>query len=581
MTGQSVGRPSWAAILPFRGTSPELRRALELSVQAATSAGGRVVLAQQCDALAAERWDIPPARHCLLQTSAPGLRRGRLVNRAALEIEEDWLVLCDPNVLLLWTQIAAQLSAAEYAVQLISAMDTLARDGNVTSVVDVPTGRGAFAIRRDIFLAIGGLSEAFVGNADEGLELVRRLRRLPLPKPRVRAGRGTRVWTPRVPIDEAAQTDNKATRARLCEAIDAHPTRYLQERLDTSIRPDFAVLQELSLALAHEHAFRVTCATPPPHYPRRLPGELWAVTALFNPAGFQSRRANYQLFREGLARANVPLLTVELAMDGAALELAVGDADRLLQFQGGDALWQKERLLNLGIAALPSSCDKVVWLDADILFERDDWAVATAELLEQLIVVQPFSRSIRLLPGEMAAPIEQYPIGSGDHEVLHSMAYGVQSRGYGCLDSYVEHGHCGYAWAARRDVLQKHGLYEANILGNGDLNAAHAMYGGARYLKSERLSPALHAHLSRWADAFHQQVRGSVGYVDGTVYHLWHGKKDDRRYLERLSILIEHAFDPAADLDMTPNRPLQWSSAKVELHRQCRQHFALRREDAI
>lgn len=545
------------------------------------AAGGKVVLAQQCDPVATECWDIPPARHCLVQTASSVLRRGLLVNRAAASVAEDWLVLCEPNVLLPWSELAAELSDDEVAIQLVSEEALLAADGSRLFVGDVATGRCGFAIRRDVFLAIGGLSEAFRGHADEGLELVRRLQRLPLPKLRHRTGRGTRLWIPRVATDEAAQADNKATRARLSQAIDADPLRYLEERLETSIRPDPAVLHRLSLELAHKQAFRVTCPTPPPRYPKRLPGELWAVTALFNPAGFQSRRANYDLFRAGLARANVPLLTVELAMDGAALELCTADADRLLQLRGGDALWQKERLLNLGIAALPPGCDKVVWLDADILFEREDWPAATAALLEELVVVQPFSRSIRLLPGEVSAPLEHYPIGAGDHEVLHSMAYGVQARGYGCLDKYLDHGHCGYAWGARRDVLQTHGLYEANILGNADLNAAHAMYGGAEYLKSERLSPALHAHLSRWADAFYQDVRGSVGYVDGTVHHLWHGKKDDRRYLERLSVLIDHDFDPATDLDMTPNQPLHWLSAKPELQARCRDHFTLRREDAV
>ena len=33
----------------------------------------------------------------------------------------------------------------------------------------------------------------------------------------------------------------------------------------------------------------------------------------------------------------------------------------------------QERLLNLGFEHLPDVCDKVVWLDADLLFEDDGW----------------------------------------------------------------------------------------------------------------------------------------------------------------------------------------------------------------
>lgn len=586
--------PSWAVILPFGATSSALRRALELVVRQVTEAGGHAVLAQQCGPGAAEPWQLPLAIHCPLQLASPRLRRGQLVNHAAASLAEDWLVLADPQVLMPWQNVAEALCAADAAVQLVSELGTL--DAEQTErvlegaeappethgpVESVCLGRAGFAVRRDVFLALGGLTEAFHGEGDEGLELVRRLQRSPLPKPSARGLRGTRLWLPRNAADEAARADNKATRARLCAAIDDDFTRYLQERLETSLRPNPERLAQLALTLGHQRAFRVTQPTPPPCRPRVSRGALWAVTALFNPLGFQSRRANYERFREGLSRAGVPLLTVELALGDQPFELNRADADVLLSIRGGDVLWQKERLLNLGIRALPAACDKVVWLDADVLFEREDWAVATAKLLDQLVVVQPFSRSIRLLAGELSADLSRHPIGAGDHEVLHSMAYGVAARGHGCLDRYLEHGHCGYAWAARRDVLQNHGLYEANILGNGDLNAAHAMYGGARYLKSERLSPALHAHLSRWAEAFYQDVGGSVGYVDGTLYHLWHGKKEDRRYLERLSILIEHDFDPELDLDLTPGRALRWGSHKPELHARCREHFVLRREDAL
>ena len=45
------------------------------------------------------------------------------------------------------------------------------------------------------------------------------------------------------------------------------------------------------------------------------------------------------------------------------------------------------------------------------------------------------------------------------------------------LSSYFKHGHTGFAWAARRSVLDKHGLYDCQILGNGDFVMGHAMYG--------------------------------------------------------------------------------------------------------
>jgi len=77
-----------------------------------------------------------------------------------------------------------------------------------------------------------------------------------------------------------------------------------------------------------------------------------AVTSYFNPMKSRRRLANYRTFR---SRLDVPLVTVELAFDGQ-FELTSGDADHLIQLSGGDIMWQKERLLNIALEAVP---DKV------------------------------------------------------------------------------------------------------------------------------------------------------------------------------------------------------------------------------
>src|SRR5437660_265447 len=96
---------------------------------------------------------------------------------------------------------------------------------------------------------------------------------------------------------------------------------------------------------------------------------LWAITAYFNPQHYQRRLHNFHVFRRNL---KIPLLAVELGYDGG-FDLRTGDVDILLQRPGQDVLWQKERLLNLALAALPATVGKVVCLDCDILLERDDW----------------------------------------------------------------------------------------------------------------------------------------------------------------------------------------------------------------
>ena len=98
-------------------------------------------------------------------------------------------------------------------------------------------------------------------------------------------------------------------------------------------------------------------------------GDLWAITSYFNPLSYRRRRDNYRIFRD---RLGVPLLTVELAY-GPQFELGESDADILIQRRGGDVLWQKERLLNIALDALPGSCTKVAWIDCDVVFGEQDW----------------------------------------------------------------------------------------------------------------------------------------------------------------------------------------------------------------
>jgi hypothetical protein len=96
---------------------------------------------------------------------------------------------------------------------------------------------------------------------------------------------------------------------------------------------------------------------------------MWAITSYFNPLGYRTRLANYRTFRQHLG---LPLLTVEQGR-GGRFDLDERDATVLLQVPSGDVMWQKERLLNLALGALPPECETVVWLDSDILFDGDDW----------------------------------------------------------------------------------------------------------------------------------------------------------------------------------------------------------------
>jgi hypothetical protein len=130
----------------------------------------------------------------------------------------------------------------------------------------------------------------------------------------------------------------------------------------------------------------------------------------------------------------------------------------------------------------------------------------------------------------------------------------------------------------RRSVLERHGLYEANLLGNGDSDIAHAMFEHRDYWSLKKLGPAGIHHVRKWARGFSADIAGSVGFVEGTLLHLWHGSMKNRQYHLMMDILQE--FDPDRDLEINEETGLyQWRSASDQVREWSRTYFANRRED--
>jgi hypothetical protein len=302
----------------------------------------------------------------------------------------------------------------------------------------------------------------------------------------------------------------------------------------------------------------------------QAPPGVWAITAYFNPLGSHRRLANYRPFRE---RLGLPLVAVELR--GAnGFELALDDANILIRLDQGDTLWQKERLLNIALRSLPDECHTVAWADCDVIFENSDWAACGASLLDRYALVHAFHDAV-MLPRDWQ-PGDPIPAAAGRSMVAciadgMSPADGFGSRVRGSRKP-------GLAWLARRDLLQRHGFYDACIVGGGDAAFCAAAYGcfeaGVERL---RMSATRQRHFMSWALPFHDEVRGRVAAVEGRILHLWHGELAKRQYLERHAILA--AFDPFSDVFAEPHQAWRWSSAKPELHARIREYFSSRDED--
>ncbi|MCH5372578.1 MAG: hypothetical protein JJ992_01275, partial [Planctomycetes bacterium] len=281
----------------------------------------------------------------------------------------------------------------------------------------------------------------------------------------------------------------------------------------------------------------------------RTQSPIWAITAYFNPVGYRRRLWNYRFFHEQLP---LPLLAVEFGWQGR-FDLSTEDADVMIQLEGPDVLWQRERLLNIAVAALPEHVSKIVWLDCDVLFDNDDWITDLDVALDQFPLVQAYSGVIRLPKQDRPrwqpefAKLESRPSLCSLISPQHDLQ-GV-CRDLPRKPDRVFPGPTGFGWAFRKELVQRHGFYDVGVLGGGDILFISALAGcydiATRY---HAMSTAAKRHYLRWAERFHRDVQQQVSCLPRRLYHLWHGNVDNRGYQTRYHHFDRFDFDPEADL---------------------------------
>jgi hypothetical protein len=303
--------------------------------------------------------------------------------------------------------------------------------------------------------------------------------------------------------------------------------------------------------------------------------DTWIITAYFNPVRYATKKLNFDRFAARLRSTGARLLVVEMALEDHDFEL--GDEHETVRVRGNGVMWQKERMLNIAIASLPASCTKVVWLDCDLMFEDDGWLDRTSDALERFAVVQPFTRCVRLPRDQLASR------GHPDELLAESFAAAfARDRSLARDADYQDHGHTGFAWAARRELLDACGLYDACLTGSGDHLMAHVFAGALDSHCIPAMIGAGHKyadHFARWAAEADRIVGGRLGQVEGRVLHLWHGEKADRRYRQRNQEFKTFAFDPDRHVRRDHNGLWDWADAPEAMKAWSHDMFVARKED--
>lgn len=283
--------------------------------------------------------------------------------------------------------------------------------------------------------------------------------------------------------------------------------------------------------------------------------ELYFITSYFNPFGFKSRLANFKTFYESLSEITNKIYVVEAIFpegneDGfvAAPQLSLAHNYKVVTVKS--LLWHKESLLNIALRNLPESCKYVSWLDADIIFDDKKIVKKIKKKLNKHNMVQCFSDVHQYDPNgsvymKSTSYVYQYIHGSKPKE-----------KGYRTFPEI------GFAWAVRRELLEElGGFFDYIIFGANDtfmslsaidLKAFEKFLGYWNY--SKKFEKFLRLKSQEWQEV----IKGDVGYVNGKIYHLWHGSRINRRYAERDQILAQLDYRPFRDVKRNEDGILEW-----------------------
>ncbi len=325
--------------------------------------------------------------------------------------------------------------------------------------------------------------------------------------------------------------------------------------------------------------------------PKKLPGTFWGIAVFFDPVGYDNKIINFRLFRKSTAKQGLKLLVVELAFENESFKLKKSDADKIIRLRTNCVMWQKERLINIGIENLPNDCDKFAWLDGDIIFKNNNWIKETCDNLEKYPIVQLYSEYVRMPEGfnnmsldyikklDVAKTIDQ------ENVINYSVAYKVAQMGPDILDKPISiYGQVGLAWSARKDIFKDFGILDSSAFPNLDLMMAHLFY--RNYLNWEcsiYSNKKMRQAFLDWAhkSKIKEKVDGSVYYTKGIILHLWHGKMENRNYQYVIDIINKEDFDPQKDIKIADNGTYIWSSNKVNMHNGLKEYFITRKEGKI
>ena len=333
-------------------------------------------------------------------------------------------------------------------------------------------------------------------------------------------------------------------------------------------------------------------------------GALWVVTAISNPVRYKTRYALYRAFRKHvLEDLGLPLVTVECALNDTDCQVTPSKTEDTrtvvhgthsngtpfidISLTNKSWVWLKENLQVIGLAQVPCTAKAVLFADADICFHNCNVGTEILHALQTHSVVQPFEHALDLGPRDEVLQVHQSFMSCHVQGMEWRLDKAKDSQGY---PVYYQRGrgggianlwHPGFCMAWRLSTLQKLQLLQVGVLGAGDHHMCGALIGKAHCTLPAGIHPNYRRAVELWQERADRAVHRDVGFVSGTISHFWHGKKSNRRYIQRWDVLCHNKFDPERDVFTNAQGVLELRHDRWNLRDGIRRYLRQREEDSI
>lgn len=321
--------------------------------------------------------------------------------------------------------------------------------------------------------------------------------------------------------------------------------------------------------------------------PDKIVDTLYVVTPVFNPVRYTRRWKLYKEFENYVLSNNqAHLVTIECTFGQRerAIDKHPSPRHTVIHVQTEHEIWFKENLINVAVSKLPHDWKYMAWIDADIIFGRQDWVGETIQQLQHYKVLQLWSQYQDLtsnyeVMGTMRSFMDCY---------IHGGPATVNNKVKDCNGYWVDKKRVGYpgapglAWAMRRDAWDAlGGLIDVSILGACDWYMAHALVGRLELVLSKKYNKRYREILFEWEKRATRYIKGNVGVMQGVALHYWHGPKVDRKYGSREQILIGNDYNPETDLIRDWQGLYQLTTEKPKMRDEMKMYFRGRNEDLL